>query len=328
MWLEKCIWVEQMFSLTSKQEDFEVDLVVLWCDGNDPTFNHSRQTWADKTGQNLRAGNDPARFIQSDELRYFLRSVEKNAPWIRYVWLVTNGQTPSWLVSSHPKLKLVSHQDFMPKDALPTFNASAIEAALFKIPHLAEHFLLANDDTFIWRKIKKSFFFPQQGHVYNFYKESSWTKTSPFNMYQCMLIYTQQLVKKSFPQANTVLEPHHNIDGYLKSVCRKTCKFFPAEFAKTQRNRFREEAQIHRWIFAAMSVIEKKGEWKPIKTYWFKKRISVVKELWQDYARQIRRENPFLVCLNDSERCTNKQRQDLTVFLKSAFPTPSSFEKP
>ena len=36
-------------------------------------------------------------FLDFDQLRYSLRSIEQFAPWIRHVFIVTNGQVPSWL---------------------------------------------------------------------------------------------------------------------------------------------------------------------------------------------------------------------------------------
>ena len=48
--------------------------------------------------------------ISCKELRYSLRSVEKYAPWIRNIYIVTNGQIPSWLKVDHPRLTIVSHE--------------------------------------------------------------------------------------------------------------------------------------------------------------------------------------------------------------------------
>ena len=44
------------------------------------------------------------------ELRYSLRSLEKFAPWVRHVFIVTNGQIPYWLDLNSPRLTLVTHQ--------------------------------------------------------------------------------------------------------------------------------------------------------------------------------------------------------------------------
>ncbi len=50
------------------------------------------------------------RFEDNEELRYSLRSVETFAPWVRHVFIVTNGQIPSWLNLDNPRLTLVTHE--------------------------------------------------------------------------------------------------------------------------------------------------------------------------------------------------------------------------
>ena len=64
---------------------------------------------------------------------------------------------------SNSKIRIVNHADILPEDALPTFNASAIETAIHKIPNLSEHFLFANDDMFFGNYVDKSFFFSSDG---------------------------------------------------------------------------------------------------------------------------------------------------------------------
>jgi hypothetical protein len=66
----------------------------------------------------------------------------------RKVYLLTNGQVPYWLDTSHPRLVLVTHADiFANKSHLPTFSSPAIEANLHRIPGLSSNFLYLNDDT-------------------------------------------------------------------------------------------------------------------------------------------------------------------------------------
>lgn len=50
------------------------------------------------------------RFEDNEELRYSLRSVETHAPWVRHIYVVTNGQIPSWLNLDNPRLTIVTHQ--------------------------------------------------------------------------------------------------------------------------------------------------------------------------------------------------------------------------
>nr|CAD7429544.1 unnamed protein product [Timema monikensis] len=76
------------------------------------------------------------------ELRYSLRSLEKFAPWIRHVFLVTNGQIPYWLNLDNPRLTLVTHEEiFVNLSHLPTFSSPAIETHIHSpevVPHWRE----------------------------------------------------------------------------------------------------------------------------------------------------------------------------------------------
>ncbi len=50
------------------------------------------------------------RFEDNEELRYSLRSIERHAPWVRHVYIVTNGQIPSLLNLYSPRMTIVTHQ--------------------------------------------------------------------------------------------------------------------------------------------------------------------------------------------------------------------------
>lgn len=76
-----------------------------------------------------------------------MRSITKFVPWARNVFLVTNGQVPSWLNLDHPNLKLITHEDiFLNRSHLPSFSSPAIEANLHNIPRLSRYWIYLNDD--------------------------------------------------------------------------------------------------------------------------------------------------------------------------------------
>lgn len=88
-----------------------------------------------------------SRFADNEELKYSLRSVEKHAPWVRNIFIVTNGQIPSWLNLDNPRLKIVTHEElFLNQSHLPTFSSPAIESHLHRIPGLSQKFIYLNDD--------------------------------------------------------------------------------------------------------------------------------------------------------------------------------------
>jgi hypothetical protein len=88
-----------------------------------------------------------SRFVDNEELRYSLRSVIKYAPWVRHIYIVTNGQVPYWLDTMHPRITVVQHSEiFLNSSHLPTFSSPAIEVHLHRIPGLASRFIYLNDD--------------------------------------------------------------------------------------------------------------------------------------------------------------------------------------
>ena len=91
----------------------DVDLVYLWCDGSDPEFQRKKLEAFEKTNKSLlnKDGLVNARFVNSDELKYSLRSAEKYAPWIRNIYIVTYEQVPAWLNTKHPKIKIIASSE-------------------------------------------------------------------------------------------------------------------------------------------------------------------------------------------------------------------------
>nr|XP_031827521.1 N-acetylglucosamine-1-phosphotransferase subunits alpha/beta isoform X2 [Nomia melanderi] len=103
-------------------------------------------------------------FSDKDELRYSLRSLEMYAPWVRHVYIVTNGQIPSWLDMDNPRVTLVTHEDiFLNKSDLPTFSSPAIESHIHRIPGISDKFLYFNDDVMLGAEVWPEDFITQAG---------------------------------------------------------------------------------------------------------------------------------------------------------------------
>lgn len=95
-----------------------------------------------------------SRFEDNEELRYSLRSVERHAPWVRHIFIVTNGQIPSWLNLDNPRVTVVAHKDiFQNESHLPTFSSPAIESHIHRIPGLSQKFIYLNDDVMFGKEV-------------------------------------------------------------------------------------------------------------------------------------------------------------------------------
>ena len=179
-----------------------IDAVYTWVNGSDPRHIAEVKYWQKverrKENQTLREseivnsteapatfaprGPSPAneeelgdvadqqasrsRFEDHDEMLYSLRSLVMFAPWIRRVYIVTNGQVPTWLNLEDPRISVVPHSSLFPnKSHLPVFSSPAIEAHLHRIPGLSRRFLYFNDDTFFAAPVHPSDFYTKaKGH--------------------------------------------------------------------------------------------------------------------------------------------------------------------
>jgi len=148
------------------------DIVYTWVDNSDQQYKRIQDSFKQEWLQTHSWDEEivgEMRDRNNDELKYSLRSVEKFAPWVNHIFLVTFNQYPEWLNLNHPKLKLVQHKDILPNSFLPTFNSFAMEWALYRILGLSENFIYFNDDYFLGQPVlPQNFYSPEQGHLLSF----------------------------------------------------------------------------------------------------------------------------------------------------------------
>ncbi|MBD3944155.1 stealth conserved region 3 domain-containing protein [Nocardioides ganghwensis] len=143
---------------------FDVDVVYTWVDGDDEAWLAARDERITGLGGTPSArASGASRYRSRDELRYSMRSIHLFAPWVRRIHLVTAGQVPDWLDTSHDRVRVVDHREILPGSALPTFSSHAIETRLHAVPDLADHFVYVNDDVFLGRPRRKEHFFAPGG---------------------------------------------------------------------------------------------------------------------------------------------------------------------
>lgn len=133
----------------------DIDFVITWVNGSDEVWQKEKANYTPEEENDDSSG----RYRDFKLLRYLLRGIEKYAGWVRKIHLITWGHVPDWLSTEHPKLAIVRHEDYLPKELLPTYNSCVLELYLHKIPDIAEHFVYFNDDMFLIRPIRKEDFF-------------------------------------------------------------------------------------------------------------------------------------------------------------------------
>ena len=131
-----------------------IDFVVMWVDGNDLSWQDKMLSYKGTSEQ-----SNPTRFRDWNIFKYWFRSIERFAPWVHRVFLITDNQIPSWININYSKLKIIDHKDFIPAEYLPTFNSHTIELNIHRVEGLSEHFVVFNDDTFINAPITPEYYF-------------------------------------------------------------------------------------------------------------------------------------------------------------------------
>jgi hypothetical protein len=320
-----------MFDAHADDVGHDIDVVFSWVDGTDPAFLSSRVGRLDRA--RLGAGDDAdARTRQIDELRYALRSVDQNAPWVRRIFIATDTRLPGWLIADHPKITVVrASEHFSDPAALPTFNSHAVESQLHHIEGLAEHFLYCNDDMFFARPVAASVFFTPAG-ISRFIE-------SPIRIgggavgpgrsgHENAARNNRRLLAERF---GYLITRHlaHSPAPLRRSVLAELEGAFPGEFAATQASRFRSATDISvtNSLYHYYALLT--GRAAPHESA----RACYIDTTSHDGLRSlaglsIRRDADFF-CLNDgSEPEVDETYRAATVsnFLAGYFPDPAPWE--
>ncbi|MDR0449403.1 MAG: Stealth CR1 domain-containing protein [Rickettsiales bacterium] len=299
-----------------------IDLVYLWVDGSDKKWLAKKNA---ALGVARGSGVAARRWRDNDELKYSLRSVEKFAPWINHIFIITDGQRPKWL-ANNPKITIVDHKEIIDEKYLPTFNSVTIESNIYKIPGLSEHFLYANDDMFFGRPVQPDFFFDKKGDPIVIVKKkrrfslreprSYWRKTQ-WNAW----IFTQGITGKR----NSVgIGFAHSIEPMRKSYMYETA------FAIRDMNTspFRSRLDVQRIVFPLVDNAMGRNTLR-LQRYnggfwnWLRGKTEYhnYDKRWNVY-NIVMKKHPATFTLNDTGRGAKDK-----AFLEKLFPKKSKYEK-
>lgn len=141
----------------------QIDAVIAWVDGSD--LKHFAKMQEHLDGRML---GKTTRYANNGEIYYCIASILKFAPFIRRVWIVSDNQKPQFIdefakagLCKQDFIQIIDHTVLFAgfEEILPTFNARTIEAMLWRIPELSEHYIYLNDDFFMNRSLTPDFFF-------------------------------------------------------------------------------------------------------------------------------------------------------------------------
>jgi hypothetical protein len=312
----------------------DVDLVYLWVSGQDPKHAELRNYWLEQYGLPRRVFNPDVRYVEDDELRYSLRSVEAFVPWARKIFIVTANQVPAWLNLAHPKIHIVDQASIIPEpDWSPTFNSVAIEAQLHRIPGLAEHFLHVNDDFFFGQPCRKEDFFARMpdGSIGMKVMFSEGEKNydnwiTPAHLNQNVLtrlwMYSYNnlkvLLELRRPWRKVRFTDFHQAQSMVKSELERTTREFPREYRQSSGSRFRNANDINFLALTRYRALDRGTAFRA----WIPYRFFPHETDLREYTRE---SLPTLFCINAGLGDESLRHDRI---LARLFPVPSAFELP
>ena len=310
-----------------------IDAVYTWVDGGWPGYDALLRRHASSDHD-----RNPNRYRDNlSLLRYSLRSLERFAPWIRHVVLVTcRPQVPPWLDTS--AVRVVHHDQFMPAGVLPTFNSFAIVSALHRIPGLTPRFVYIEDDRLLLAPVGAGDFFEEgtgrtrvvlepsraidPGHARN-------PRLSPWNR---ALAHSNALLNSRYGRKRRRTVGHVpigiDVDRWQTMIDR-----WPEAFAQTLASRFRDTGNVApehlypHFLLEEGEAIEVRGArarlraaYHPLNNLPLFQRLDLARISWQ---------RPAFLCLNDNFGAT-PHPQSVAIAaraLEAWLPRRSRFER-
>ena len=327
----------------------KIDFVLAWVDGADKEWLAERRKYNPAKG----ADNSAARYRDWENLQYWFRGVEQFAPWVNRIYFVTCGHIPPWLNTSHPKLKLIRHSDYMNPEYLPTFNINSIELNFHRIPELSEQFVYFNDDMFLLKSVKEEDFF-KDGLPRDCCIETALVQDDIRNPFASMLMNDAALVnmhyskrevikkhwKKWFNPSygkmalrNLLMLPYrdfssfkytHLPSAFLKSTYEQLWDEEGSFLDEVCRNRFRTSFDVNQYVLKYWQYME--GKFVPQSPKIGKFYTIGLHD--EQIHSAIRKQQCQMICINDTADVGDfeKQKKRIIQSFESILPKKSSFE--
>jgi len=233
-----------------------VDIVFTYVNSSDPEWKRLFT----KRMHGLEHENDNRRFRDLNTIMYALRGVEKFMPWISNVYFVVQGgtQIPKWLNLLHPRLKVVFHDEFIPKEYLPTFNSNVIEMFVHRLEGLSENFILANDDMIAVKPLKQEDYFRDGIPVFKKVVQSEDYHLQNNGVFKNILFNNTSLEMKYLNTTNRIqLRHYHLFNPYRLSFWNKVFNRLEKDILSALQNSpMRTRRNINHWLISDLQMME------------------------------------------------------------------------
>ncbi len=241
---------------------FKIDAVITWVDGDDPRHRAKREKYGNAKILNRDDVAGSTRYSSLGEIFYCVASLNRYAPWLNKIYIVTDEQDPKlddflakYFPEGHIPVEIVDHKVIFRgyEKFLPTFNSISIESMTWRIPGLAEHYIEFNDDLILGAPTRPEDFFPEEGKVvcYGKHRPAMLVRLSRLLKYR--MDGTKQVsFKESMLNATEIngsnwhfIMLYHTPKALLKSFYEKHFSEHPDHLLRNISHRFRHASQYN-----------------------------------------------------------------------------------
>lgn len=324
----------------------DIDFVVTWVDGNDKAWLERKNKYDIGRESDI---NTDIRYRDYGLFKYWFRAIEKNAPWVNKVYLVTEGHLPEWLNKDCEKLVIIKHSDYIPDKYLPTFSSNPIELNLHRIKSLSEQFVLFSDDVFLMKETRPSHFFknglPKDLGILS--------PVIPDKKFSNTIFNDVRLINRHFNKSKVLrsnlgkffnvkyglslyrtfcMLPWRKFTGFynihvtsalLKSTFEKVWVEEYDELDQTSSNKFRTIGDVNHWAMKYWQIAS--GYFSPMSPNWGK---SYTLNEFSKLKSNIQNEKNTVICINDDYNVKDyeEKMEKLADTFEEKFPQKSEFE--
>jgi hypothetical protein len=215
-----------------------MDVVITYVNGLDPLWQKDYMEYT----------NTPIlekRFRDWGTLRYLMRGIAVNMPFVRKVHLIVarDSQVPEWV--NRDEVNVVLHKDIIPHQFLPTFNCNPIELHMHNIKDLDEYYVYFNDDVFPLMKCEPTDFFVDGKGLLGMSRHL----LSP-NMFKKICRNSDVVARRALGMKSSLffLRPQHVCTPMIKSECEEFYRSVEGEILESI-TRTRTEKNISQYAF-------------------------------------------------------------------------------
>lgn len=308
-----------------------IDIVV-------PFYNDKDNIWRDIMYKYMQEEHSTDRQVTGEEryrdwdcFKYWFRGVEKNCPWVNKVFLIVASETqiPTWLNRNNPKLRIVLHDEFIPKKLLPTFNPMTIGIYIGSIKDLSDNYIACDDDYYFINPVRAGMFFVDDLPVYkdtqtNLQKFGAyWLEGADGTFYKVLNNGMDLQLKLNGISSHWYALDHlpaARKKDFEKKIVDENYELF---LKANSTSRFRNKDNICTHVFTCLYKDTK--PYYKFNNYYNSCYISVKSDTDFDKYK-----NCDMVCFNDTQLLNNEDfeqtKNKMINFFEDKFPEKSSFE--